>query len=134
MTQRRLRTRRAVDTSAPAVSTGLVDGIGTLQAHIAELQAELSEKMSQLASELPQGKTFTDGEYQAVWQEQKGRSTSEIDTAKYKELVSEDDFTASVTVTKKEASKFVTGAQLEKITTVTPPAPKPPKLAVVPRG
>lgn len=111
----------------------LVSEVGDAQKEIERLMAFIKESMPKIETHL-KGAALT--EYQAAngaiahWVTPMGRATSTISVEGFKKLVSDKDFMAAVSVTKKAASELLGERELAKITTTTPASPKEPELKV----
>ena len=84
---------------------------------------ELEQSMYQEMKEFSIDKVMLD-KIMAERHTPKGRVTNIVDPVGYQELVSSADFYDSISVSLTKAKKYLSGKQLEKITTVIPPEPK----------
>ena len=111
----------------------LVSEVGDAQKEIARLTAFIKETMPRIEIHMKEAALT---EYQASngaiahWVTPMGRASSTINVAGFKKLVSDKDFMASVSVTKKAASELLGERELAKITTTTSGSPKEPELKV----
>ena len=111
----------------------LVNEVGDAQKEIERLTAFIKESMPKIETHL-KGAALT--EYQAAngalahWVTPASRASSTISVEKFKKLVSDKDFMASVSVTKKAASALLGARELAKITTTIPASPKELELKV----
>lgn len=131
----RARVRRNV--SKKSIELGMLEDLvheaSSLVLEIEQAQARVKELMPIIEMHLKEAglaefKASNGG--RAYHETPSGRSTSVIDPAKYRKLVSDRDFMASVSVLKKNAEKFLGSKELGKITTTYPPAPKEPVLKI----
>jgi hypothetical protein len=84
---------------------------------------ELEQSMYQEMKEFSIDKVMLD-KIMAERHTPKGRVTNIVDPVGYQELVSSADFYDSISVSLTKAKKYLSGKQLEKITTVIQPEPK----------
>jgi hypothetical protein len=84
---------------------------------------ELEQSMYQQMKEFGIDKVMLD-KIMAERYTPKGRVTNVVDPAGYQALVSQSEFYDSISVSMTKAKKYLSGKQLEKITTVIPPESK----------
>lgn len=137
----RIRVRKAAATATPTITpldksrmTTLVNNISNHMLSVEALTAEINTMMPQLDELMSR---FNMRQYAgtagiAEYVAQQGRAVNTVDPAGYADLVSAEDFYASISVSITKAKQFLSERELKKVTTTIPAETKPPKLVVKP--